>query len=92
MNLLEQTCQKIFPQDSQARDHAASRLDQRARAHLALGAVFDLAVNLAGMTRTVKPHFGRKAIVVMAGDHGVSGRGRQHVYTGGRAPENPCLG
>ncbi len=75
MNVLEQTCQKIFPQDSQARDEAASRLDQRARTHLALGILFDLAVNLAGMTRNVKPQFGRKAIVIMAADHGVTAEG-----------------
>ena len=75
MNYLEQTCLKIFPQDSQTRDEAAARLNQRAQAHLTLGALMDLAVDLAGMTRSVQPQFARKAVVLMAGDHGVAVEG-----------------
>ncbi len=75
MNFLEQTCQKIFPQDSQTRDEAAARLNQRSQTHLTLGALMDLAVDLAGMTRTLKPQFARKALVLMAGDHGVAVEG-----------------
>ncbi len=75
MNLLETTCQNIFPQDSQSRDEATARLDQLALPHWALGDLMDLAVQLAGMTRTIKPQLMRKAVVTMAGDHGVTVEG-----------------
>ncbi|MEE4165388.1 MAG: nicotinate-nucleotide--dimethylbenzimidazole phosphoribosyltransferase [Desulfocapsaceae bacterium] len=75
MNVLEQTCQKIFPQDSAARAEATARLEQLALPHWALGDLMDLAVELAGMTGTIKPVFAKKAIVTMAGDHGVTAEG-----------------
>ena len=75
MNFLEQTCQRVFPQDSQAREAAAARLNQGAQAPLALGALMDLAVDLAGMTGELKPQFAKKAIVIMAGDHGLVAEG-----------------
>ncbi len=43
--------------------------------HWALGDLMDLAMDLAGMTGTIKPSFTRKAIVTMAGDHGVVAEG-----------------
>ena len=39
--------------------------------HWALGRLMDLAMDLAGITRSLTPPVGRKAIVTMAGDHGV---------------------
>jgi len=75
MNLLETTCQNIFPQDSHSRDEATARLDQLALPHWALGDLMDLAVQLAGMTGTIKPQLMRKAVVTMAGDHGVTAEG-----------------
>jgi len=71
MKLLEETCQKIFPQDSRARDEARNRLEQLTMPHWALGDLMDLAVELAGMSATIKPSFTNKVIVTMAGDHGV---------------------
>jgi nicotinate-nucleotide--dimethylbenzimidazole phosphoribosyltransferase len=71
MSLLDRTLQKIFPQDSEARDKAKERLDQLAIPHWALGDLMDLALDLAGMTRSMAPPVARKAIVTMAGDHGV---------------------
>ncbi len=41
----------------------------------ALGDLMDLAVDLAGMTRSLKPPVARKKIVVMIGDHGVTAEG-----------------
>ncbi len=35
----------------------------------------DLALDLAGMTRSLTPEVARKAVVVMAGDHGVVAEG-----------------
>ena len=71
MKLLEQTCQKIFPQDTQTRALAKERLDQLTMPHWALGDLMDLALDLAGITRTIKPAVTRKVMVTMAGDHGV---------------------
>lgn len=72
MNYLERTVQEIFPQDSEARDAAKNRLDNLAIPHWALGDLMDLAIELAGMTKTIKPQIKKKAIVTMAGDHGVT--------------------
>ena len=43
--------------------------------HWALGRLMDLAVDLAGMTRSLHPPTARKTIVTMAGDHGVAAEG-----------------
>jgi nicotinate-nucleotide--dimethylbenzimidazole phosphoribosyltransferase len=71
MSLLERTLEKIFPQDSASRDAAKNRLDNLALPHWALGDLMDLAIEIAGMTATINPQVKRKAIVTMAGDHGV---------------------
>ncbi|MBU1140384.1 MAG: nicotinate-nucleotide--dimethylbenzimidazole phosphoribosyltransferase [Proteobacteria bacterium] len=75
MSLLERTLKEIFPQDSAFRDRAKERLDQLAMPHWALGDLMDLAVDLAGMTRSMSPPVSKKAIVTMAGDHGVVAEG-----------------
>jgi nicotinate-nucleotide--dimethylbenzimidazole phosphoribosyltransferase len=89
MSTIEQTLSKIFPQDSVVREAAKNRLDQLAMPHWALGDLMDLAIELAGMTKTITPSIKRKAIVTMAGDHGVTAEGiskfpsevtRQMVY------------
>ena len=72
MSLLERTIKKIFPQDSQSRELAKQRLDNLAMPHWALGDLMDLAINIAGMTRTITPSTKKKAILTMAGDHGVT--------------------
>jgi nicotinate-nucleotide--dimethylbenzimidazole phosphoribosyltransferase len=71
MSLLDRTLKRIYPQDSTARDAAKTRLDQLALPYWSLGDLMDLAMDLAGMTRSMKPPVARKAIVTMAGDHGV---------------------
>ena len=43
--------------------------------HWALGRLMDLAVDLAGMTRSIQPPVARKTIVTMAADHGVVAQG-----------------
>lgn len=75
MSLLERTVKKIYPQDSEYREMAKERLDQLALPHWALGDIMDLAVDIAGMTRSMQPPVSRKAIVTMAGDHGVVDEG-----------------
>ncbi len=75
MSLLKRTVEKIFPQDSDYRERAKERLDQLALPHWSLGDLMDLAMDLAGMTRSMHPKVSRKAIVTMAGDHGVVAEG-----------------
>lgn len=75
MSVLERTLEKIYPQDSASRDQARQRLDQLAMPHWALGDLMDLAIDLAGIYRSLTPPVKRKAIVTMAGDHGVTVEG-----------------
>lgn len=71
MSLLEKTTRKIFPQNSEMRAAAEDRLNNLALPHWALGDLMDLAIDIAGMTGTMVPDVKRKAIITMAGDHGV---------------------
>ena len=71
MSLLERTTEKIYPQNSEMRDAAENRLNNLALPHWALGDLMDLAIDIAGITGTVTPDVKRKAIITMAGDHGV---------------------
>jgi nicotinate-nucleotide--dimethylbenzimidazole phosphoribosyltransferase len=48
-----------------------ARIEQLTMPRWALGRLCDLAVDLAGMTRSLTPAVERKTIVTMAGDHGV---------------------
>ncbi|CAG36681.1 nicotinate-nucleotide--dimethylbenzimidazole phosphoribosyltransferase [Desulfotalea psychrophila] len=75
MSLLDRTLLEIFPQDSDSRDAAKARLDNLVMPHWALGDLMDLAIDLAGMQRTIKPLVDKRAIVTMAGDHGVAAEG-----------------
>jgi nicotinate-nucleotide--dimethylbenzimidazole phosphoribosyltransferase len=75
MSLLDATLAKITPQDVASRDKAKQRLDQLIMPHWALGRLMDLAVDLAGITRSIAPPVARKTIVTMAGDHGVAAEG-----------------
>ncbi|MBN2712700.1 MAG: nicotinate-nucleotide--dimethylbenzimidazole phosphoribosyltransferase [Planctomycetes bacterium] len=75
MSLLEKTIDGIAPQDQASRDKAKERLDALTMPHWALGKLMDLALDLAGMTRSVKPKFSGRAVVTMAGDHGVVSEG-----------------
>jgi len=75
MGLLETTIAAIKGADQQARGQAKERLDQLIMPHWALGRLMDLALDLAGMCGTIKPQVGRKLILVMAADHGISAAG-----------------
>lgn len=75
MSLLKRTLKNIYPQDCDARDRAKERLDQLALPHWALGDLMDLSMDLAGITRSMHPTVSRKAIITMAGDHGVVAEG-----------------
>lgn len=74
-SVIEKTKTKIYPQDSSAREKAKARLDQLAVPPWALGDLMDLGIELAGMTSSMTPPVARKAVVVMAGDHGITQSG-----------------
>jgi nicotinate-nucleotide--dimethylbenzimidazole phosphoribosyltransferase len=71
MSLLEKTLKQIYPQDTESRNEAKNRLDNLAIPHWSLGDLMDIAIDIAGITRTIRPQLRKKAIVTMAGDHGV---------------------
>ena len=75
MTLLTATLAKITPQDAAWRARAKERLDQLIMPPWALGRLMDLALDLAGITRSLQPPVSRKTIIVMAGDHGVAAEG-----------------
>lgn len=75
MTLLDTTIAAITGQDQTWRAQAKERLDQLALPHWSLGRLMDVAMDLAGMTRSMKPPVARRAVVTMAGDHGVAVEG-----------------
>ncbi len=75
MGLLQSTINQISGQDEAWRQKAKERLDQLALPHWALGRLMDLAMDLAGQTRSMRPAVARKAVITMAGDHGVAAEG-----------------
>lgn len=75
MNLLASTIKKITAQDADARALARARLEQLTMPYWALGRLMDLAEDLAGMSGSIRPSVGRKTVVTMAGDHGITAAG-----------------
>jgi len=75
LSFLDATFRSIYPQDFAYRQQAEAHLDQLTMPHWALGDLMDLAVDLAGMTRSLRPPVSRRKVVVMVGDHGVAAEG-----------------
>jgi nicotinate-nucleotide--dimethylbenzimidazole phosphoribosyltransferase len=75
MNLLKETLSRIVPQDAAVRAQAHARLEALSMPYWALGRLLDLAEDLAGITRSMRPPVASKAIFTMAGDHGVVAEG-----------------
>jgi len=71
MNLLEKTIKSIEPQSASHRKQAEEHILNLTMPRWALGRLLDLAVDLAGMTRSLKIPVRQKNIVLMAGDHGI---------------------
>lgn len=71
MGLLDETTARIQPQNEGSRDAARERLEQLTMPFWALGRLMDLAVDLAGMTGSIRPSTQRRVVVTMAADHGV---------------------
>jgi nicotinate-nucleotide--dimethylbenzimidazole phosphoribosyltransferase len=74
-DLVSQTLARVAPQDAAWRGRAVARLERLIMPRWALGRLMDLAVDLAGMTRSLRPPVERRTIVTMAGDHGVACEG-----------------
>ncbi len=75
MKVFDATLERIETQDPKWRSLAVQRLEQLTMPRWALGRLMDLSVDLAGMTRSLKPAVERRLMVVMAGDHGVAEQG-----------------
>ncbi len=74
-SFLERTIRQIYPQEHTWREQARERLGDLTMPYWALGDLMDLAVDLAGITRSLQPPLARKKVFVMVGDHGVADEG-----------------
>lgn len=75
MSTLDRTIARIVPQDRNVREQARKRLEQLTMPFWALGRLMDLAVDLAGITRSMRPNVEKRLVITMAGDHGVVSEG-----------------
>lgn len=66
---------RITPLDAAAMRSARERHDQLAKPRGSLGRLEELAARLAGITGQMIPSLGRKAVIVLAADHGVAAQG-----------------
>ncbi len=71
MKLLTNTIKNIKPLDKAAMDKAKARQDQLTKPAGSLGRLEELSIQIAGIQGKAKPVIGKKAIITMAGDHGV---------------------
>lgn len=75
MGLLEETLAAIRPLDDAAMARARDRQRRLTKPEGSLGRLEEIAIRLAGMTGAIAPDLSRRAIVVMAADHGVCAEG-----------------
>ncbi len=75
MSLLEKTIASIEPAGTEFKSKARARLEKLTMPYWAMGRLMDLAEELAGMTRSLKPPTDGRVVVTMAGDHGVTAEG-----------------
>lgn len=71
MNVLQQTMERIEELDQEMMEKARERVDSLIKPPHSLGKLEELAVQLSGISGVLYPEFDRKAIIVMAADHGV---------------------
>jgi len=75
MTLLAETLKKIKPLDASSMALARTRQDNLTKPTGALGRLEDLSIQLAGILGKERPQVTRKAVIVMAADHGVAAEG-----------------
>ncbi len=71
MKLLTQTIEKIKPPDKAAMTEAQTRQDQLTKPAGSLGRLEEISIQIAGIMGKAKPKIEKKAMITMAGDHGV---------------------
>ncbi|OPH61352.1 nicotinate-nucleotide--dimethylbenzimidazole phosphoribosyltransferase [Paenibacillus ferrarius] len=75
MNTLESIISSILPIQEDVVTQANDHLNQLTKPQGSLGKLEDIARQVAGITGEVMPVFDKKAVIVMAGDHGVCEEG-----------------
>ncbi len=75
MSLLSETIARITPADAAAARRTQELLDQKTKPRRSLGRLEDLACRIAAARGTSALELPRKAVVVMAADHGVAAEG-----------------
>ncbi len=73
--LLEQTVARIGPLSEEAMAAARARQDQLTKPQGSLGRLEELSIQVAGITGNPRPVIRNKAVIVVAGDHGVAAEG-----------------
>lgn len=73
--ILEKTVRSIGGLDGEAMEKARRRVDSLIKPPGSLGRLEDLAIQLAGIQGRPLPEYGRRAVILMAGDHGVVSEG-----------------
>ena len=71
MDLLTRTIKMIKPLDKAAMDGVRARQDTLTKPPGSLGRLEELSVRLAGIQGKARPNIEKKAMITMAGDHGV---------------------
>ena len=74
-NKLKNLISRVGPPDAASREAARRRLNSLTKPRGSLGALEDLAEQIAGIRGEVIPQLKDKAIIIMAADHGVTARG-----------------
>lgn len=69
--LINETINKILPLDKQSMTAAKARQDALTKPQGSLGRLEELSIQLAGVQGKAQPQIKHKAIITMAGDHGV---------------------
>ena len=72
---LESLLNKITGLDEEAMAQTQARLDSLTKPQGSLGQLEEIAKQLAGMQQTPRPQIQKKAVLLMAGDHGVVAEG-----------------
>lgn len=75
MTSLQETIARIGPLSTSAMEAARARQDRLTKPQGSLGRLEDLSVQVAGITGNPRPAIRHKAVIVVAGDHGVAAEG-----------------
>ncbi|TNJ63153.1 nicotinate-nucleotide--dimethylbenzimidazole phosphoribosyltransferase [Paenibacillus hemerocallicola] len=75
LSVLKQTVERIRGLDETAMRDAEHRIDRLTKPPGSLGRLEEIARQMAGITGELRPDLSGKAVIVMAGDHGVCAEG-----------------